>query len=135
MDFSGTGEDVMSDWLMFGVWRLILRLPPALGRKRVERFAERAREVVGAVSAQHRTVHHFVVTELPRLGRPIPPQHIADNLDLPLPTVIEILADLEARKAFLIRNGDGEVEWAFPVTAEPTPHRIRFKSGETLYAA
>ena len=26
----------MSDWLMFGVWRLILRLPPAIGRKRVE---------------------------------------------------------------------------------------------------
>ena len=125
----------MSDWLMVSVWRLILRLPPALGRKRVGKFAERAGEVVGAVSAQHRAVHHFVVRELPRLGRPMPPQHIADGLGLSLPTVIEILADLEARKAFLIRNGDGEVEWAFPVTAEATPHRIRFKSGETLYAA
>ena len=125
----------MSDWLMFGVGRLILRLPPAIGRRRVGRFAEKAGEVVGAVSAQHRAVHHFVVRELPRLGRPMPPQHIADGLELPLPTVTEILADLEARKAFLVRNGDGEVVWAFPVTAEPTPHRIRFKSGETLYAA
>ena len=125
----------MSDWLLFGVWRLILRLPPALGRKRVGQLAERFREVVDSVSAQHRAVHHYVVRELPRLGRPLPPQHIADGLDLPLPTVTGILADLEARKAFLIRNGDGEVEWAFPVTAEPTPHRIRFKSGETLYAA
>jgi len=125
----------MSDWLMFGVWRHILRIPPAMGRKRVGQLAERAREVVGAVSAQHRAVHHFVVRELPRFGTPLPPQHIADALDLPLPTVIGILADLEARKSFLIRNGDGEVVWAFPVTAEPTPHRIRFKSGETLYAA
>ena len=124
----------MSDWLMFGVWRLILRLPPAIGRKRVGELAERAREVVGAVSAQHRAVHHFVVRELPRFGRPIPPQHVADGLDLPLPTVIGILADMEARKV-LIRNGDGDVVWAFPVTAELTPHRIRFKSGETLYAA
>ncbi len=65
----------------------------------------------------------------------MPPQHIADGLDLPLRTVIGILADLEARKGFLIRNRDGDVVWAFPVTAEPTPHRIRFKSGETLYAA
>jgi hypothetical protein len=125
----------MSDWLMFGVWRLILRIPPAIGRKRVGQLAERAREVVGAVSAQHRAVHHFVVRELPLFGTPLPPQHIADGLDLPLPMVIGILADLEARKSFLIRNGDGEVVWAFPVTAEPTPHRIRFKSGETLYAA
>ena len=125
----------MSDWLMAGVWRLILRLPPAIGRKRVGQLAERAREVAGAVSAQHRAVHHFVVRELPRLGMPMPPQHIADGLDLPLPTVTGILADLEARKGFLIRNEDGEVVWAFPATAEPTPHRIRFKSGETLYAA
>ncbi|MCP4307583.1 MAG: hypothetical protein GY788_22470 [bacterium] len=125
----------MSDWLMAGVWRLTLRLPPAIGSKRVGRLAERAREVVGAVSAQHRAVHHFVVRELPRFGTPMPPQHIADGLDLPLPTVIGILADLEARKGFLFRNGDGEVVWAYPVTAEPTPHRIRFKSGETLYAA
>lgn len=124
----------MSDWLMFGVWRLILRLPPAIGKKRVGQLAERAREVVGAVSAQHRAVHHFVVRELPRFGRPIPPQHVADGLDLPERTVIGILADLEARKV-LIRNGDGDVVWAFPVTAELTPHRIRFKSGETLYAA
>lgn len=125
----------MSDWLLAGVWRLIIRLPPAIGRKRVGELAERAREVVGAFSAQHHAVHHFVVRELPRFGTPLSPPHIADCLDLPLPTVIGILADLEAKKGFLIRNGDGDVVWAFPVTAEPTPHRIRFKSGETLYAA
>ncbi len=125
----------MGDWLMVGVWRLILRLPPAIGSKRVGRLAERAREVVGTVSAQDRAVHHFVVRELPRFGKPMPPQHIADGLDLPLPTVIGILADLEAGMSFLVRSGDGDVVWAYPVTAEPTPHRIRFKSGETLYAA
>lgn len=125
----------MSDWLMAGVWRLIVRLPPAIGSKRVGRLAERAREVVGAVSAQDRAVHHFVVRELPRFGMPVPPQHIADGLDLPLRTVIGILADLEAKKSFLVRSRGGDVVWAYPVTAEPTPHRIRFRSGETLYAA
>ena len=54
---------------------------------------------------------------------------------LPVIAVTSILADLEARKGFLFRNEDGAVVWAYPVTAEPTPHRIRFKSGETLYAA
>ena len=91
--------------------------------------------VVGEVSSQHRTVHHFVVRELPRFGRPMPPGHIADGLGLPVATVAGILVDLEARKGFLFRGRDGAVVWAYPVTAEPTPHRIRFKSGETLYAA
>jgi len=125
----------VSEWLMAGVWRHILRLPPAIGRKRVGQLADRTRAEVGAVSAPHRRVHHFVVRELPRFGEPMPPQTIAEGLDLPLPTVIEILTDLEARKIFLFRDEEGSVVWAYPVTAEQTPHRIRFKSGETLYAA
>ena len=125
----------MPEWMMAGVWRHMLRLPDQLGWKRVRQLGERAREVVGEVSPQHRAVHHFVVRELPRFGRPMPPEHIADGLELPVARVTEILAELEARKGFLFRDEDGAVVWAYPVTAEPTPHRIRFKSGETLYAA
>ena len=125
----------MSEWLMAGVSRHILRLPPAIGKKRVSQLADRARAEVGVVSTQHRAVHHFVVREMPRFGRPMPPQTIAEGLDLPLPTVIQILTDLEARKIFLFRDEEGSVVWAYPVTAEQTPHRIRFRSGETLYAA
>ena len=125
----------MSEWLMAGVSRHILRLPPAIGKMRVSQLADRARAEVDVVSTQHRAVHHFVVREVPRFGRPMPPQTIAEGLDLPLPTVIQILTDLEARKIFLFRDGEGSVVWAYPVTVEQTPHRIRFRSGETLYAA
>lgn len=125
----------MRGWMMVGVWRHILRLPEGIGWKRVEKLAARARDEVGEVSSQHRDVHHFVVRELPTLARPMPPQHIADSLDLPTAVVMEILADLEARKGFLYRNEGGEVVWAYPVAVEPTPHRITFRSGETLYAA
>ena len=99
------------------------------------KLARRAQAEVGAVSLQHRAVHHFVVRELPRCGGPMPPQMIAEGLGMPPDLVQGVLAELEARKCFLFRNEDGEVVWAYPVTAEPTPHRIRFKSGETLYAA
>ena len=118
-----------------GVWRLILRLPEGIGWKRVEELAARAREAVGEVSPQHREIHHFVVRELPSLAEPMPPGYIANGLDLPIATVTEALADLEARKGFLCRNAGGAVVWAYPVTVEPTPHQIRFTSGETLYAA
>ena len=65
----------------------------------------------------------------------MPPQTIAEGLGIPPEVVHGVLADLEARKGFLFRNEAGEVVWAYPVTAEPTQHLIRFRSGETLYAA
>ena len=125
----------MNDWLLVGVWRHLLRLPPAVGRRRIAQLAQRARTEVDALPAAHREVHRFVVRELPRFGQPMPPDAIANRLEIPLERVTEILADLEARKGFLFRNDDGAVAWAYPVTAEQTPHRIRFTSGETLYAA
>ena len=125
----------MSEWLMFGVWRLILRLPPGIGKRRVGQLAARAKREGGAVSAQHRAVHRFVVRELPRYGRPMPPRHVAESLGIPPVTVTRILADLEAQKGFLFRDEAGAVAWAYPLAAVPTPHRIRFKSGETLYGA
>ena len=65
----------------------------------------------------------------------MPPQTIAEGLSMPPDVVQGVLADLEARKGFLFRNEDGDVVWAYPVTAEPTQHLIKFRSGETLYAA
>jgi hypothetical protein len=120
---------------MAGVWRHILRLPAGLGKRSVGELSERAREVVGLLSAEHRAVHLFVARELPRLGRPIPSETIAEGVDLPLATVTVILDELEARKGFLFRNEEGAVVWVYPMTVEVTPHRIRFRSGETLYGA
>ena len=125
----------MSEWLKVGVWRHILRLPPMVGRKPVGDLADRARAEVGTLPDQHRKVHHFVVRELPRVGKPLPPERVAESLGLPLARVRQILDELEARKAFLFRDNEGAVVWAYPVTAEETPHRVSFKSGERLYAA
>jgi len=46
-----------------------------------------------------------------------------------------ILDDLESKLFFLVRNGQDAVAWAYPVTAEPTPHRLNFSTGERLYGA
>ena len=45
------------------------------------------------------------------------------SLGLPLP-VAAILDDLERHLTFLYRNPEGAVAWAYPVTVEPTPHRV-----------
>ncbi len=87
------------------------------------------------MSEDHHRVRNFVVAELPRAGIALPPAVIASRLDLPLEQVAHILDDLEKHLVFLFRNPQGEVAWAYPVTVDPTPHRVTFSSGEKIYAA
>jgi hypothetical protein len=65
----------------------------------------------------------------------MPPAFIADRLKLDETRVIEILDELERRLIFLFRPGGRDVVWAYPITAEPTPHKLAFSSGERLWAA
>lgn len=88
------------------------------------------------MTGEHHRVRNFAVAELPRnYGRPLPATEISRRLALPPARVGEILEDLEKNLFFLVRNDAGAVNWAFPVSAEQTPHRIRFSTGEQTYAA
>ena len=89
----------------------------------------------GFMSDEHRSVHHFVVRELPRAGRPLSPEFIAEKLGMAEDRVSSVLEALEKHMTFLFRNGKGEVVWAYPVTVEKTPHHITFNTGEEVYAA
>jgi hypothetical protein len=83
----------------------------------------------------HQQVRYFAVRELAIRGRPLSPEEISTALELPLAQVQLILEELEKHLVFLVRNEQGAVAWAYPVTVEPTPHRLEFSSGERLYAA
>ncbi len=87
------------------------------------------------MTAAHHAVRNHVVQEVARSGKPLRPEMIGDNLGTPLDKVISILDDLEKHLFFLVRNEEGAVSWAFPVTVERTPHKVSFSSGERLYAA
>jgi len=125
----------MANTLMSGFWRFMLAVPPFLWEKQVHKARLKITKHLGFMSVDHRRVHHFVVRELPRQGRPLSPEFIAGALGMTTRKVVALLAELEARMTFLFRNGDGAVTWAYPVTVEATPHRLRFPSGEELYAA
>ena len=56
-------------------------------------------------------------------------------LELPAARVAVILTELEEHKGFLFRNAEGAVNWAYPVTAEKTPHLLKLNTGEQVYAA
>ncbi len=125
----------MSNKLMSGLWRYMISVPPALWQRRIMAQKLKAEANKAFMSPEHRLVHHHVVRELPRRGRPLPPKQVADDLGLAQERVGSILDDLEKHLTFLFRNPAGEVHWAYPVTVEPTPHQVTFSSGERLYAA
>lgn len=87
------------------------------------------------MSESHHLVRNFVVKELPQKGAPLSPEFISQRLDLPLAGVNSILEELEKNLTFLYRNKQGSVAWAYPVTADETPHKISFSTGERINAA
>jgi hypothetical protein len=91
---------------------------------------------LGFMTPRHHAVRNFVVLELPRNhGRPLSPARIAAALHLEVGPLIQLLDDLESHLFFLVRDGRGNVSWAFPVSSDRTPHRLRFSTGERIYAA
>ena len=123
--------------VLLGFKRHMLPVPWGIFRRAVPREAAKTRRALGGVNLDQaqRQVHHFVVRDLPRLGRAMSPEHVADQLGMKLAQVVAIFDELERRMIYLFRPNGREVEWAYPVTVEETPHRLAFSSGERLYAA
>jgi len=92
-------------------------------------------EGLAFMTQEHHRVRNFAVRELPRVGSPLATKFIAESLNLKVTQTKVILDELEKHMTFLFRNEQGAVAWAYPVTVDPTPHRVRFSTGESLYAA
>ena len=125
----------MRNKLMMGLWRYIFNVPSFLWEKQIAMAAKKFEKEHRFMTLAHRQVHHFVVRELPRVGQPMAPGYISENLSLPVDQVNTILDDLETHMTFLFRNKHREVVWAYPLTVEKTPHHVTFQTGESLYAA
>ena len=118
-----------------GMGGKLLPVPGWVWRRAVAWTARSVARKVAFMTADDHRVRDFAVTEIVRTGVPVPPAVIAARLAMEPARVDAILDELEARKLFLVRDAAGAVEWVYPVTAAATPHRLRQRSGETLYAA
>jgi hypothetical protein len=121
--------------LLLGVWRHLFQVPGHIWQKQVHDKGHHNHASLSFMTEDHRRVRNYVVSELPRAGAALAPQTIALALGLTIERVVAVLDDLEKGMTFLFRNAEGAVNWAYPVTVEPTPHRLTFSSGEKLYAA
>ena len=121
--------------ILIGSGRTMERVDSAGWLQELQGTREKSKARLAFMTDTHRLVRKFVVSELLRRGRPIPPAAITRRLKIDVSTVRRLLADLEQNLFFLVRNRKGQVTWAYPMTCEKTPHRLRFSSGEEIYAA
>ena len=125
----------MSRTILMGRGRQIIKIPRKEWEKHLSTAPQHSETRLGFMSEEHHLVRYFVVRELPRIGEPIQPEFISQELNLPLAQTNAILDELEGNLFFLVRNEQGAVSWAYPVTVEDTPHHLTFSTGERLYAA
>jgi hypothetical protein len=125
----------MSETILIGRGRQLTSIPRSQWEEQLSKVPQSMKTRLSFMTRQHHLVRYFVVRRLPRIERPIPPELIAAKLKLPLPRVNAILAELEEKLFFLVRDQLGQVSWAYPVTVDETPHRLSFSTGERIYAA
>lgn len=125
----------MSETILLGQGRQITEIPRKKWEEYLSQVPQHSETRLGFMSEEHHRVRYFVVRELPRTGKPIQPEFVSQSLELPLARVNTILDELEKNLFFLVRNSQGAVSWAYPVTVEKTPHDLAFSTGERLYGA
>jgi hypothetical protein len=124
----------MFERILLGVGARMVPVPEVLFKPMVQRDAKKLarREVL---EPDERRVQHFAVREIPHRREAISPEVFARDLGLPLDDVHQILDELERRMTFLCRRGGEDVNWAYPVTADETPHQVRIDGGAAFSAA
>ena len=125
----------MAETVLLGRGKSIVTIPRQLLDAHLDQVTEHSKRRLAFMTAEHHEVRYYVVREMPRIGEPISRDRIRNDLGLPTDDVQRILDELEQNLFFLVRDDNGAVSWAFPVTTEATPHQLTFRSGERLYGA
>ena len=110
-------------------------IPKEIWQHHVELAPKDISKKLSFMTPMYHRVRYFVVMEMPRIGKPIKPERISEELNISLSETTGILDDLESHLFFLVRNEQGAISWAFPVTVDNTPHQLTFSTGERLNAA
>jgi len=128
-------EVTMSGQILVGKGEEIHAVPDGDFLAAVKNVPGRMASRLAFMEREHHIVRDFVVREMPRRDKPLSPSQIAQATGLDLLRVHAILAELERNLFFLVRDAEGSVSWAFPVTTFQTRHRLEFSTGEHTSAA
>jgi hypothetical protein len=121
--------------ILLGRNEKIFEVPQATWQQHLTQIPQHSQARLRFMTNAHHQIRYFVVKEMVYRQEPIEPEFVSETLNLPLEGVNAILEELERNLFFLTRNEHGAVAWAYPVTVEPTPHKLNLSSGERLYGA
>ena len=125
----------MEEKIFLGRDQNILEVPKSTWKQHLTQIPQHSQSRLSFMTETHHQIRYFVVKELANRQKPIESEFISEKLNLPLELVKSTLEELERKLFFLVRNQQGAVAWAYPVTVETTPHKMHFSSGERLYGA
>ncbi len=125
----------MGGTILLGRGHEILEIPEDSWEQHLAHVPQHSQSRLWFMTDAHHQFRYFVVNELVNTQKPVEPDSISEKMNMPLESVKPILEDLERNLFFLVRDDQGAVIWAYPVTVEVTAHKLVFSSGEQLYAA
>ena len=125
----------MSGQILVGVGGEINAVPDIDFLEALKSVPGRMASRLAFMEREHHVVRDFVVREMPRHDKALSSALIAQATGLDLPKVSAALAELERNLFFLVRDPEGNVSWAFPVTTFETRHHLAFSTGEHTSAA
>jgi hypothetical protein len=125
----------MEEKIFLGRDQNMLEVPASTWKQHLTQIPQHSQSRLSFMTETHHQIRYFVVKELANQQKPIAPEFIAEELNIPLEQLKFLLEELERKLFFLVRNEEGAVAWAYPVTVETTSHQMNFSSGERLYGA
>ena len=128
-------RQVVSNMMLIRLKRFGVRVPKVLWRRIIDAEARRGQSRVEWFTEDHHRVRDFVVTEIAQTGEPVGVEQIAATCGINKQRALAIIEELEEGMTFLFRTDGDAVDWAYPVTARRTPHRVQLDSGERFFAA
>ncbi len=125
----------MDEKILLGRGQKMVEFPQATWKQHLAQTPQHSQSRLSFMTDVHHRIRYFVVKEMAYLQKPVEPGFISEKLNIPLELVRTALEELERKLFFLVRNDQGAVAWAYPVTVQTTPHKIQLNSGERLYGA
>ena len=125
----------MEEKILLGRDREMIEIPQTTWKQELAQIPQHSQTRLNFMTETHHQIRYFVVKEMAIRQKPIEPELISEKLSISLERVNLLLEELERKLFFLVRNEQGAVAWAYPITVETTPHKLSFASGERLCGA
>jgi len=125
----------LKDKLYMGFRGFMMRIPPMISNKGAKKGEKGAKANADCLSKDERRIHHYIVKKMAVVKDPITAELIADELEMPIDPMHEIINKLENLKTFIFRSDGKGINWAYPLSLENTGFKMMASSGEQFYAA